>query len=122
VTPVGKRYYGAVSPASAFAAQMEVMWKQGVVTLAKAFFDDVAEVTRRFRDDLYNPRQFDSIKDFCSNCQRFVFVAGQQFDTRSFTNVMKKPKLFPQRNAHAKDFFVNSLIWVVISGTKCLTI
>jgi hypothetical protein len=32
VTPIGKRYYNAVTRPSEFAASMETMWKKGVVT------------------------------------------------------------------------------------------
>jgi hypothetical protein len=52
VTPARKRYYVGVQRPSAFAASMEAMWQQGVETLDKASFSDVAEMTRFFQDSL----------------------------------------------------------------------
>jgi hypothetical protein len=43
-TPIGKRYYSAVTRPSEFAASMETMWKKGVVTSSKAFHYDVAQM------------------------------------------------------------------------------
>jgi hypothetical protein len=56
VTPIGKRYYSAVTRPSEFAANMETMWKEGVVTLSKAFHYDVFQMTSLFQDYLDNPR------------------------------------------------------------------
>jgi hypothetical protein len=50
VTPIGKTYYSAVTRRSEFAASMETMWKKGVVTLSKAFYYDVAQMTSLFQD------------------------------------------------------------------------
>jgi hypothetical protein len=67
VTPIGKRYYSAVTRPNEFAASMETMRKNGVVTLSKAFHYDVAQIISLFQDYLNNPRQFDSVKDLCTN-------------------------------------------------------
>jgi hypothetical protein len=67
VTPIRKTYYSAVTQPSAFAASMETMWKNGVVTLSKAFCYDVAQMISLFQDYLDNPRQFHSVKDLCTN-------------------------------------------------------
>jgi hypothetical protein len=67
VTPIGKRYYSAVTRLSESAASMETMWEKGVVTLSKAFHYDVAQMTSVFHGYLDNPRQFHSVKDLCSN-------------------------------------------------------
>jgi hypothetical protein len=50
VTPIGKTYYSAVTRPSEFAASMETMWKNGVVTLSKAFHYDVAQMISLFQD------------------------------------------------------------------------
>jgi hypothetical protein len=63
VTPIGKRYYSAVTRPSEFAASMETMWKKGFVALSKTFFYHVAQMTSLFQDYLDNPRQFHSVKD-----------------------------------------------------------
>jgi hypothetical protein len=94
-TPAWKRYYGAVQRPSAFAASMEAMWHQGIETLNKAFASDVVEMTRLFQDYLYDPRQFDSVKDLYSNYRHFVFLAGRQLDPRSFTDLVKRIEAFP---------------------------
>jgi hypothetical protein len=74
VTPAGKSYSGAVQPPSAFAASMEPVGQQGFDTLAKVFCDDAIEIIRFFEDYLYNPRQFDSVKDLSSNHPWFVSI------------------------------------------------
>jgi hypothetical protein len=81
VTPIGKRYYSAVTRLSEFADSMETMWKRGIVTLSKAFHYDVAQMISLFQDYLDNLRQFHSVKDLCTNCPRRVSIAGQQHDT-----------------------------------------
>jgi hypothetical protein len=67
VTPIGKRYYSAVTLPSEFAAIMETIWKKGVVTLLKAFYYDVVRMNTLFQDYLDNPHQFGSVKDLCIN-------------------------------------------------------
>jgi hypothetical protein len=74
---------------------METMWKNGVVTLSKAFDDDVAQMISLFQDYLDNPRQFDSVKDLCTNWPRRVSIAGQQHGTDSFVDLMKRMEAFP---------------------------
>jgi hypothetical protein len=56
VTPIGKRHYSVVTRPSEFAASMETTWKKGVVTLSKAFYYDVAQMTSLFQDYLDSPR------------------------------------------------------------------
>jgi hypothetical protein len=63
VTPIGKRYYSAVTRSSEFTESMETIWKKGVVTLSKVFSYDVAQMTSLFQDYLDNARQFHSVKD-----------------------------------------------------------
>jgi hypothetical protein len=76
VTPAGKKYYGAIERPSRFAASMEAMWQQGINTLAEVSSYNVAEMIILFQDYLYNPRQFDSVKDPYSNDPQFMSVAG----------------------------------------------
>jgi nitrate reductase gamma subunit len=52
VTPIGKRYYSAVTRPSQFAASMETMWKKGLVTLSKAFHYGVTQMISLFHDYL----------------------------------------------------------------------
>jgi hypothetical protein len=75
---------------------MEVMWQQGIDTLAKVFAFDVAEMTRLFQDYLCNPRQFDSVKDLYSEYPHFISVADQQLDTCSFPDLLKRIEVFPE--------------------------
>jgi hypothetical protein len=63
VAPVGKRYYGALQRPGAFAANMEILWKQGVDTLATAFSHDIAEMVSIFPEYFDNPHQFGSVKN-----------------------------------------------------------
>jgi hypothetical protein len=95
VTPIGKTYYSAVTRPSEFAASMETMWKKGIVTLSKAFHYDVAQVISLFQDYLDNPRQFHSVKDLCTDWPRRVSIAGQQHDTASFVDLVKRMEAFP---------------------------
>jgi hypothetical protein len=67
VTLIGKTYGSAVTRPSEFAEGMETMWKKGVVTLSKAFYYGVAQMISLFQDYLYNPRQFHSVNDLCTN-------------------------------------------------------
>jgi hypothetical protein len=76
VTPIRQTHYGAVRRQSEFTASMETMWKKGVVTLAKAFHYDVAQMISLFQDYLNNPRQFHSVRDLCTNWPRRVSIAG----------------------------------------------
>jgi hypothetical protein len=95
VTPAGKKYYNVIERPGPFAASMEAMWQQGIDTLAKMFSCNVAEMIMLFQDYLYNLRQFDSVKDLYSNDQQFISVDGQQFDTRSFIDLLKRIEAFP---------------------------
>jgi hypothetical protein len=67
VRPIGKTYHNTVGRPSEFAASMETMWKNGVVTLSKAFHCDVAQMINLFQDYLDNPQQFHAVKDLCTN-------------------------------------------------------
>jgi uncharacterized protein (UPF0210 family) len=90
VTPIGKRYYSAATQPSEFAAIMETIWKKGTVTLSKAFHYDVAQMISLFQDYLDNPCEFHSVKDLRTNWPRRVFMAGQQHDTDSFVDLVKR--------------------------------
>jgi hypothetical protein len=87
VASAGKQYWGAIERPSPFAISMEAMSQQGINTLVKVFSYDVAEMIRLLQDYLYNPRQFDSVKDLYSNCPQFMSIAGQQLDTRSLIDL-----------------------------------
>jgi hypothetical protein len=95
VTPIGKRYYSAVTRPSEFAASMKTMWKKGVVTLSKAFHYDVAQMISVFQDHLDNPRQFHSVKDLFTNWPRRVSIAGQQHGIDSFVDLVRRIEAFP---------------------------
>jgi hypothetical protein len=50
VTPAEKKYYGAIERPSPFTASMEVMWQQGIDTLARVFSYNVAEMIMFFQN------------------------------------------------------------------------
>jgi hypothetical protein len=104
VTPIGKKYSGIVQRPSAFAASTAVLWKQGVDTLGKAFSYDIAQIINLFQDYFDNPRQFGSVKGLYSNYQRYVSIASQRFDNRSFLDFMNRIEAFPATNGHVKNF------------------
>jgi hypothetical protein len=112
VTPIGKRYYSAVTRPSEFAASMETMWKKGAVTLSKAFHYDVAQMISLFQDYLNNPRQFDSVKDLCTNWPRQVSMVGQQHDTDSFVDLVKRMEAFPGTECACERLFCQLRILV----------
>jgi hypothetical protein len=89
VTPTWKRYHSVVTRSSEFAVGMETMWKKAVVTLSKVFYYEVAQMISLFQDYLDYPRQFHSVKDLCTNWPRLVSMAGQQYDTDSFVDLVK---------------------------------
>jgi hypothetical protein len=95
VTPIGKRYYSAVTRPNEFAASMERMWKNGVVTLSRAFHYDVAQMISLFQGYLDNPRQFHSVKDLCTYWPRRVSMASRQNDIDSFVVLVKRIEVFP---------------------------
>jgi hypothetical protein len=95
MTPIGKTYYSVVARPSEFAASMETMWKKSVITLSKAFSYDVAQMISLFQDYLDNPRQFHSVEDLCTNWPRRVSMTGQQHDTDSFVDLVKRLEAFP---------------------------
>jgi hypothetical protein len=95
VTPIRKTYYNAVRRPSEFAASMETMWKKVVVTLSKAFHYDVTQMISLFQDYLDNPRLFHSVKDLCIYWPRRVSIAGQQHDTDSFVDLVKRIEALP---------------------------
>jgi hypothetical protein len=113
VTPIEKRYYSAVARPSEFAASMETMWKTGSVTLSKTFHYDVAQMIGLFQDYLDNPRQFHSVKDLCTYWPRLVSIAGQQHDTDSFVDLVKRIEAFPATECACERLFcfVNCAIW-----------
>jgi hypothetical protein len=113
VTPTGKRYYSVVTRSGEFAISMETMWKKGVVTLSKAFHYDVAHMISLFQDYLDNPRQFHSVKDLCTNWPRRVSMSGQQHDTDSFVDLVKRIEAFPATECACETLFcfVNCAIW-----------
>jgi hypothetical protein len=74
---------------------MEAMWQPGIDPLAKVFSCDEAEMIRPLQDYLYHLRHFDSVKDLYSNYPQFISVAGQQLDTCSFTDLVKRIEAFP---------------------------
>jgi hypothetical protein len=95
VTSIGERYCSVVTRSSEFAVSMEMMWKKGVVTLSKAFYYDVAQMISFIQDYSDNRRQFDSVKDFCTNWFRWVSMAGQQHNTDSFVDLARRIEAFP---------------------------
>jgi hypothetical protein len=105
VMPIRKTYYSAVTRPSEFAASMETMWKKGVVTLSKAFHYDVAQMISLFQDYLNNPRQFHSVKDLCTYWPRRVSIAGQQHDTDSFVDFVKRIEDFPATECACERLF-----------------
>jgi hypothetical protein len=105
VTPIGKRYYSAVTRSSEFAVSMETMWKKGVVTLSRVFYYDVAQMISLFQDYLDNPRQFHSVKGLCTSWPRRVSIAGQQHDTDSFVNLVKGIEAFPATECACERLF-----------------
>jgi hypothetical protein len=98
------------------------MWQQGVDTLAKMLSDSVAETLMLFQEYLCSLRQFDSVKDLYSNYQQFISFAGQQLDTRSFTDLVKRVEAFPATECAWEGLFVHYIIRSAISGTKCRTL
>jgi hypothetical protein len=110
VTPAGKQYYRVIERPSRFAASMEAMWQQSIDTLAKVFSDDVVEMIMLFQDCLYNSRQFDSVTNPYSNYLQFISLAGQQLDTCSFTDLLKRIEEFPATECAGERFFVNYAI------------
>jgi hypothetical protein len=105
VTPIKKTYYSAVTRPSEFAASMETMWKKGVVTLSKAFHYDVAQIISFFQDYLDNPRQFHSVKNLYTNWPGRVYIAGQQHDTDSFVDLVKRIEAFPATECACERLF-----------------
>jgi hypothetical protein len=105
VTPIEKRYYSAVMRPIEFAASMETMWKKGVVTLSKAFHYDVAQMISLFQDYLDSQHQFHSVKELCTNWLRLVSIAGQQHDTDSFVDPVKRIDAFPATECACKRLF-----------------
>jgi hypothetical protein len=73
--------------------------------LGKVLFYDVAEMTRLFQDYLYNLRQFGPVKDRYPNNLHFISVAGQQLDTRSFTDLAKRTEALPATKCACKRLF-----------------
>jgi hypothetical protein len=84
---------------------METIWKKGVVTLAKAFYYDVAQTISVFQDYIDNPSQFGSVKDLCTNWRRWVSMAGQQHGTDSFVDLAKRIKAFPATECACERLF-----------------
>jgi hypothetical protein len=76
--------------------RMETMWKKAVVILSKVFYYHVAQMISLFQDCLDDPRQFHSVKDLCTNWPRRVSIAGQQYDTDSFVDLVKRIETFPE--------------------------
>jgi hypothetical protein len=113
VTPIGKRYYSAVTRPSEFAASIETMWKKGVVTLSKAFHYDVAQMTSLFQDYVDSQCQFHSVKDLCTIWPRRISIAGQKHDTDSFVDFVKRIEAFPATECRCERLFcfVNCAIW-----------
>jgi hypothetical protein len=106
VTPIGKTYCSAVTRRSEFAASMETMWKKGSVTLSKAFhYDAAAQMISLFQDSLDNPRQFHSVKDLCTDWPRRASIAGQQHDTDSFVDLVKRIGAFPATECACERLF-----------------
>jgi hypothetical protein len=95
VTPAGIGDSGAIQRPRSFAAGMKAMWQPGIDTLAKVFSYNVAGMTELFQDYLYNPHQFDSVKDLYSNYPQISSVARQQLDTRLFADLLKRVEGFP---------------------------
>jgi hypothetical protein len=50
MSPIGKRYHGVVQRPSMFVTSIEVMWKQGINALARAFSRDVPQMISLFSD------------------------------------------------------------------------
>jgi hypothetical protein len=93
------------TPPSEFAASMETMRKKGSVTLLKAFHHDVAQMISLFQNCLDNPRQFHSVKDLCTNWPRRVSIAGQQHDTDSVVDLVKRIEAFPVTECACERLF-----------------
>jgi hypothetical protein len=113
VTPIGKRCYSAVARPSELAVSMETMWEKRVVTLSKSFHYDVVQMISLFQDCLNNPCQFHSVKDLCTNWPRRVSIAGQQHDTDSFVDLVKRIEAFPATECACERLFcfVNCALW-----------
>jgi hypothetical protein len=107
VTPAGKIYDGIVRRPSAFTASVEVVWKQGIDALARVFSNNIDQMVSLFQDDVNNPRQFGSVQNRYSNCQRWVSVAGRRLATPSFVDFVKRIKVFPQQNGFVKGSHCN---------------
>jgi hypothetical protein len=105
VTPIGTTYYSAVTPPSEFAASMETIWKKGVVTLSKAFHYDVVQMISLFQDYLDNPRQLHSVKNLCTNWPQQISITGQQHDTDSFVDLVKRIETFPATECACERLF-----------------
>jgi hypothetical protein len=105
-----EKYYGATERPSPFAASMEIMWQQGIGPLTKAFSYNVDEMVMSFQDYLSNPCQFDSAKDLSSNYSQLISVAGQQLNTLSFTDLVKRIEAFPTTEYACERTFVNYII------------
>jgi hypothetical protein len=84
---------------------MEAMWQQGIDTLVQVFSCNVAEMIMLFQDCFYNRCQFDSVKDGCSNDPKLISVAGQQLDTCSFTDLLKRIEVFPATECACERLF-----------------
>jgi hypothetical protein len=52
------------------------MWQQGIDIVTNVFSSDVTEMIRLSQDYLYNPGQFDSVKDRYSSYPQFISVAA----------------------------------------------
>jgi hypothetical protein len=79
--------------------------KKGVVTLSKAFPYDVAQMINLFQDYLDNPHQFHSVEDLCTNWPRRVSMAGQQHDTDSFVDLVKRLEALPATECACERLF-----------------
>jgi hypothetical protein len=69
----------------------------GVIALTPVFSSDIAQMINLFRGCLANLRQFDSIKDLCTNGPRWVSIAGRQFDSGRFVDDAGNASIPPNR-------------------------
>jgi hypothetical protein len=84
---------------------METMWKKGVATLSKAFHYDVAQMISLFQDCLDSQHHVHSVTDLCTNWSRRVSIAGQQHDTDSFVDILKRMEAFPATECAREKLF-----------------
>jgi hypothetical protein len=77
---------------------------------------DFAELIRLSQDYGCNPRHIGSVKDLYSNYPPIISVGGQQLDTRSFTDLVKRIEAFPATECACEMLFYQLRNLIAISG------